>query len=56
MIVGHLPFMANLASLLVSGKEFSNVVSFDAGSVVCLNRSDPGQWQIEWMVTPELLV
>jgi phosphohistidine phosphatase len=56
MLVGHLPFVANLASLLVSGKEFTSVVSFDAGSVVCLNRSDPGQWQIEWMITPKVLV
>ena len=56
MIVGHLPFLANLASLLVAGKEFVNVVVFDAGSIVCLNRSDPGRWQIEWMITPETLV
>jgi len=56
MIVGHLPFLANLASLLVSGREFTNVIAFDAGSIICLNRSDPGQWQIEWTITPELLV
>jgi len=56
MLVSHLPFMGNLASLLVSSKEFTSVVSFDAGSIVCLNRSDPGQWHIEWMVTPKILV
>lgn len=56
MIVGHLPFLAYLASLLVAGKETANVVAFDAGSIACLNRSDSGRWQIEWMITPELLV
>ena len=56
MIVGHLPFLAYLASLLVAGKDIANVAAFDAGSIACLNRSDPGQWQIEWMITPELLV
>ncbi|MHC4326200.1 MAG: phosphohistidine phosphatase SixA [Planctomycetota bacterium] len=56
MIVGHLPFLAYLASLMVAGKEIANVAAFDAGSIACLNRSDPGQWQIEWMITPELLV
>ena len=55
MIVGHLPFLAYLTSLLVADKESANVVAFDAGSIVCLNRSDPGQWQIEWMITPEFL-
>ena len=56
MIVGHLPFLAYLASLLVAGKETANVAAFDAGSIACLNRSDPSQWQIEWMISPKLLV
>jgi phosphohistidine phosphatase len=55
MIVGHLPFLAYLASLLVAGKETANVAAFDAGSIACLNRSDPGRWQIEWMIAPKLL-
>jgi phosphohistidine phosphatase len=54
-VVGHLPFLAYLTSLLVAGNQTANVIAFDAGSIACLNRSDPGQWQIEWMLTPELL-
>lgn len=56
MIVGHLPFLVYLTSLLVAGKETANVAAFDAGSIACLYRSDSGRWQIEWMITPELLV
>jgi phosphohistidine phosphatase len=55
MIVGHLPFLAYLTSLLVAGKETANVAAFDAGSIACLNHRDRGQWQIEWMITPEIL-
>jgi phosphohistidine phosphatase len=55
MIVSHLPFLAYLASLLVSGKDAADVIAFDAGSIACLNRSDPGRWQIEWMITPKIL-
>ena len=55
MIVGHLPFLAYLTSLLVSGKDAADVITFDAGSIVCLNRSDPGRWQIKWMVMPTIL-
>ena len=55
MIVGHLPFLAYLTSLLVAGKEIFNVAAFDAGSIVCLNRTEPGRWQIEWMITSKLL-
>jgi len=55
MIVGHLPFLAYLASLLTAGRQTADVVSFDASSIACLNHRDPGQWQIEWVVTPKLL-
>jgi phosphohistidine phosphatase len=56
MIVGHLPFLAYLASHLVSGRDTADVVAFDAGSITCLNRSDPGRWQIEWMITAKILL
>jgi phosphohistidine phosphatase len=55
MIVGHLPYLGYLTSLLVAGKETANVTAFDAGSIACLNRSNPGRWQIEWMITPKIL-
>jgi len=55
MIVGHLPFLAYLTSLLVAGNQTAIVAAFDAGSIACLNRRNPGQWQIEWMITPKLL-
>jgi phosphohistidine phosphatase len=55
MIVGHLPFLAYLTSLLVSGNDAADAIAFDAGAVACLCRSDPGRWQIEWMITPKIL-
>jgi len=55
MMVGHLPFLAYLTSLLLTGKDTANVVEFDAGSIACLDRNDPGRWHIEWMITPKLL-
>lgn len=55
MIVGHLPFLWNLTSLLVAGRETADVVAFSAGAMVCLERRDHGAWQINWMITPEVL-
>ncbi len=55
MIVGHLPFVGYLSSLLAAGKETADVVAFDAGAIVCLNRRNHGRWQINWMITPKLL-
>jgi len=55
MIVGHLPFMAKLASLLLTGSESSEKVAFRQGCIVCLSCEGKNQWQIDWMITPELL-
>jgi phosphohistidine phosphatase len=55
VIVGHLPSLSKLASLLLTGSESANAVAFKNGGVVCLSRGEHNQWQIEWMVTPELL-
>ncbi len=55
MIVGHLPFLPKLASLLLTGSESSNTVAFRNGGIVCLDYSDDNQWQLDWMIIPELL-
>lgn len=58
MIVGHLPFVAKLAALLLTGHETPSVVTFKHAGIVCLGRTDDppaGQWQVEWIVTPDLL-
>ena len=56
MIVGHLPFLWNLTSLLVAGRGTADVVAFSAGAMACLERRDHGTWQINWMIAPEFLV
>jgi phosphohistidine phosphatase len=55
MIVGHLPFLSKLASSLSTGDESANIVAFRNGGVVCLRRGEDSRWQVDWVVTPELL-
>jgi len=55
MIVGHLPFLGKLASLLVAGSESAEVAEFKQGGIVCLERREDEKWRINWMITPELL-
>ena len=55
MIVGHLPFLGKLASMLLAGSEAKNLVAFRQGGVVCLQRNEDQTWQLAWMVTPEIL-
>jgi len=55
MIVGHLPFLDKLASLLLTGCESAGSVAFKNAGIVCLVRSGENRWQLDWMVTPEIL-
>jgi phosphohistidine phosphatase len=54
MVVGHLPFMAKLVSHLVTGDDSPTLVAYQPGAVVCLELIEK-DWQINWMVRPELL-
>ena len=55
MIVGHLPFLGKLVALLVTSREELEIVKFQYGSVVCLERRVGGSWKVGWMITPGLL-
>ncbi len=55
MIVGHLPFLSKLTSLLLTGSESANTVAFKQAGIVCLNHNGENLWQLEWMIIPELL-
>jgi len=55
MIVGHLPFLGKLASVLVAGDESAGAVDFRPGGVVCLERGDQCDWSVQWAVTADLL-
>ncbi len=56
LVVGHLPFMARLASRLVAGREEPALVAYQPGSLVCLESGAGGGWTLAWMLRPELLV
>ena len=56
MIVGHLPHLARLTALLVTGDPDETVTHFQPGTVVCVERGENGGgWTVAWAVRPELL-
>jgi len=52
LVVGHLPFMPTLVSLLTTGTEDALQVEFVPGTVVALQRGSEGMWQFVWMMQP----
>jgi phosphohistidine phosphatase len=55
MLVGHLPHLERLASLLLTGQSEAGPVRFHNAGVICLERGEGRCWSLTWAVTPELL-
>ena len=57
ILVGHLPHLGKLTSLLLCGNQELNIVDFRMGGIVCLKRFEAGidKWAVEWMITPEVI-
>jgi phosphohistidine phosphatase len=54
MLVGHLPFLEKLASLLLCGNENGKLVLFRYAAIVCLEQKESEGWALRWMLTPEM--
>lgn len=54
-IVGHLPFLDRLASLLVADDQDAQVISFQmAGLAKIVPKLDRGGFAVAWVLTPDL--
>lgn len=54
MMVGHLPHLSRLVSLLVLGAPDKEVIRFTMGGIVCLRQMDD-KWSVEWALIPKLI-
>jgi phosphohistidine phosphatase len=55
LIVGHLPHLGRLASLLLVSDPDRPLLAFQPGSMACLEKDAEGRWVLAWMLRPELL-
>jgi phosphohistidine phosphatase len=56
LLVGHLPHLARLAAILLSGNKERTVINFQMAGVVRLRRMEAGQWAVDWMLVPEIIL
>jgi len=54
MIVGHLPFVGVLTSLLLTGAKSDWLIDFKEATTACLEKSSNDHWGIEWVIGPEV--
>lgn len=56
MMVGHLPYLSRLVSVLLGVQQDRAVVTFQMGGVVHLERHDDREWRLRWILVPDLLL
>lgn len=53
VIVSHLPFLNKLTSLLLTGEAELDLIDFEAGMMVCLEKTNREKWLLHFILTPE---
>lgn len=56
LLVGHLPHLARLAAILLTGNQERLIINFRMGGVVRLRRMASDQWVVDWMLIPEIIL
>ncbi len=55
MLVGHLPHLSRLSSLLLSQDDKPEFIRFRNGGIVCLEKYTLNNWAISWIITPDII-
>lgn len=55
MVVGHLPHLSKLASLLLTKSDEKISIGFKNSGIVCLQKDENSNWLLSWLVIPEIL-
>lgn len=54
MLVGHLPHLGKLCSVLLCQDKEKNIVTFQMAGIVCLKKENT-DWSLNWMIIPEII-
>ncbi len=55
LLVGHLPHLSRLCSLIIAGDPDLQILQFRMGGIVALASDDSGAWGVSWMLTPDIV-
>jgi len=54
MMVGHLPHLSRLVSMLIWGNPEREMIEVPAGAILCLSYDD-GKWKQQWKLAPAMI-
>jgi len=56
LIASHLPFVPNLITLLTGQDAYLSNISYETGTVVCLEKRDIETWAVKWATSPSEII
>jgi len=54
LLVGHLPYLERLTSQLIVGNDHRQIISFEPGTIACLEKTSHAHWMIHWVLNTSL--
>lgn len=55
MLVGHLPHLSKLVSILLIQDEDREVITFREGVIICLEYNQQNHWIVQYIITPDTI-
>lgn len=52
LITSHLPFVPNLLTQLTGQDVYLSAISFETGTIFCLEKNNDSNWEIKWATSP----
>lgn len=52
LVTSHLPFIPDLLTILTGQDAYLTAITFEAGTIICLEKNEYGSWEINWSSAP----
>ena len=52
LVTTHLPFLPNLVTLLTGQDVFLSAITFETGTIICLEKGHNDTWTLKWSSAP----
>lgn len=52
LVTTHLPFLPNIVTLLTGQDVFLSAITFETGTIICLEKGNNDTWNLKWSSAP----
>ena len=52
LVTSHLPFIPDLLTLLTGQDAYLTAITFETGTIICLEKNAQANWNINWSSAP----